>query len=64
MYFSYHKKIIDKIKNDELKFFEFVDEYNSISPCLVLYFNDGTKYPIREHRFDEYVKLLEIYIVK
>ena len=59
-YFSYHNKVQSKIKNGELKTFEFVDEYHGISPCLVLYFNDGKSYPIRDHMFDEYIKLLGI----
>ena len=59
-YFSYHKKIQSRIKKGELVRFEFVDDYNGISPCLLLYFCDGTKYPIRDHMFDEYVKILGI----
>lgn len=47
-----------KIKADELVKFEFVDEYHGISPCLKLYFKDGKIYPIREHKFDEYLKLI------
>ena len=57
-YFNYHSKVMNKIKKGELKYFEFVDEYNNISPCLVLFFKDGSKYPIREHKFDDYIKLL------
>lgn len=57
-YFSYHNKIQAKIKADELVKFEFVDEYHGISPCLKLYFKDGKIYPIREHKFDEYLKLI------
>ncbi|MBO5884264.1 MAG: hypothetical protein J6Q51_00540 [Clostridia bacterium] len=59
-YFSYHNKIQSKIKKGELASFCFVDEYHGISPALVLYFKDGTTYPIREHKFDEYFKLLQI----
>lgn len=57
-YFNYHSKVMNKIKKGELKSFEFVDEYNNISPCLVLSFKDGSKFPIREHMFDDYIKLL------
>lgn len=60
-YFSYHNKIQKKIKQGELVYFEFLDEYHNISPVLVLHFFDGTKYPVRDHMFDEYVKLLEIF---
>ena len=57
-YFNYHAKIKNKIKNGELEKFEITDEYNGIKPALVLYFDDGKVFPIREHRFDEYLKLL------
>ena len=57
-YFNYHAKIKNKIKNGELERFEFVDEYNTIKPALLLYFKDGKIFPIREHMFDEYFKLL------
>lgn len=57
-YFNYHAKIKNKIKNGELQRFEFVDEYNNIKPALVLHFCDGKVFPIREHMFDEYLKLL------
>ena len=60
-YFSYHNKIMSKIKNGELEKFEIVDEYHGISPCLKLYFKDGKVYPVRDHMFDEYFKLLEIF---
>ena len=63
-YFSYHKKIQSKIKKGELKFFEFVESYNGISPCLLLYFNDGKVYPIRHHMFEEYYKMFEINQIK
>ena len=52
---------MSKIKKGELSYFEFVDSYKDISPCLLLYFADGSKFPIREHMFDEYVKLLGIF---
>ena len=57
-YFNYHAKIQKKIKDGLLKKFEIVDEYNNISPAMLLYFFDGTVMPIREHMFDEYLKLM------
>ena len=60
-YFSYHKKVQNKIKNNELSSFEIVDEYHNISPCLILYFSDGTSYPIRDYMFDEYLKLIGVF---
>ena len=59
-YFSYHNKVMSKIKNGELIRFEFVEEYHGISPCLVLYFSDGKVFPIRDYMFDDYIKLLKI----
>ena len=58
-YFNYHAKVQRKIKNGELIKFEIVDEHNGIKPAMLLYFSDGTVMPIREHMFDEYLKLLK-----
>ena len=38
---------------------EFVQEYNNISPALLIYFKDGSVMPIREHKFLEYVALID-----
>ena len=58
--YPYHNKIKQRIKNNELVRYEYVKEYNNISPCLLLHF-DTEPYtrPIREHRFKEYEKLLQ-----
>ena len=49
-------------KNNELIAYEYLEKYKSISPCLLLHFNSEPKTrPIREHRFEEYEKLLKIY---
>lgn len=57
--YPYHNKIKQRIENGELKGYEFVDSYNKISPCLLLYFNtEPFVKPIREHRFEEYKLLL------
>ena len=61
MYYSYHKTIQKKIKNHELINYEFVPVYNKIPNALVLYFEDGKVYPIREHRFIEYATLINKY---
>lgn len=58
-YFNYHAKIQKKIKNGELIKFEIVDEYNGIKPAMLLYFTDGSIMPIRDHMFDEYLKLFQ-----
>ena len=57
-YFNYHAKVKNLIKQGQLVSYEFVDEYNKISPALLLRFKDGSVYPIREHRFEEYLLLL------
>lgn len=61
MYHNYHGTIKQRIANGELNSFEFVDEYNKIKPCLLLYFKTFPYVkPIREHRFTEYKELLNI----
>ena len=61
MYHNYHGTIKQRINNNELISFEFVDEYNKIKPCLLLYFKTFPYVkPIREHRFTEYKELLNI----
>ena len=58
--YPYHNKIKQRIRNQELVRYEYVDRYKNISPCLLLYFTTEPKIrPIREHRFLEYEKLLE-----
>ena len=60
--YPYHNKIKQRIKNNELIKYEFVDSYKKISPCLLLYFDSEPKIrPIREYRFSEYDDLLRIY---
>lgn len=57
-YFNYHAKAKKLISEGHLTRFEFVDNWNGICPALVLYFDNNKPMPIREHKFDEYVKLL------
>ena len=58
--YPYHNKIKQRIRNQELVRYEYVDRYKDISPCLLLYFTTDPKIrPIREHRFLEYEKILE-----
>ncbi len=57
--YPYHNKIKQRIKNNELERYEYVDQYKSISPCLLLHFSTDPKIrPIREHRFKEYEAIL------
>jgi hypothetical protein len=58
--YPYHNKIRQRIKNGELVNYEFVEEYNKIRPCLLLYFKtEPFVKPIREHRFLEYEPVLK-----
>ena len=58
-YFNYHAKAKKLISEGHLVKFEIVPKWNSISPALVLYFDNNKPMPIREYRFDEYLKLLQ-----
>ena len=58
--YPYHNKIKQRIKNNELIGYEYVDKYKAINPCLLLYFStEPTVRPIREHRFAEYEIVLD-----
>ena len=57
--YPYHNKIKQRINNRELLSYEYLDNYKGIKPCLLLHFSTEPKTrPVREHRFDEYDKLL------
>lgn len=43
---------------------ELVEKYNDIGPALILYFDNHIPMPIRPHKFDEYLELLERNSVK
>ena len=59
--YPYHNKIKQRIKNNELIRYEFVEKYKNIKPCLLLYFETKPKIrPIREHRFQEYLEILNL----
>lgn len=64
MYYNYHGIIKKKIKENKLVNIEFKDKYKNIKNVMLLYFNDGTVYPIREYRFLEYSILLNKYFNK
>ena len=58
--YPYHNKIKQRIKNNELIGYEYVDRYKSINPCLLLYFStEPIIRPIRKHRFEEYELILK-----
>lgn len=57
--YPYHNKIKQRIKNGELVRYEYIEHYKDIAPCLLLhFFTEPYTRPIREHRFEEYEKLL------
>lgn len=58
-YFNYHAKAKKLISDGHLIKFEIVPKWNSISPALVLYFDNNKPMPIREYRFDEYLSILQ-----
>ncbi len=63
--YPYHNRIKQRIKNNELIKYEYVEKYKNISPCLLLFFSTEPKIrPIREHRFDEYEKFFKELDVK
>lgn len=58
-HFNYHAKAKKLIADGHLVKFEIVPKWNSISPALVLYFDNNKPMPIRYYRFDEYLELLQ-----
>lgn len=58
MYFNYHSKVKKVLNTHTLIKIEIVDDYNGIKPAMVLYFSNHPPMPIREHKWDEYIKYL------
>lgn len=58
MYFNYHSKVRQVLKEDILTKIEIVDEYNGIKPAMLLHFKNNKPMPIREHKWDEYIRLI------
>lgn len=59
-YYNYHATIKRLIKEGKLISYHYENNYNGISPALILIFNDSRHpvMPVREHRFNEYEKIL------
>ena len=59
-YFNYHATAKKLIKQGKLTGYYFTERYRTISPALVLIFDDAKHpvMPIREYHFDEYLSLL------
>jgi hypothetical protein len=62
-YFNYHATAKKLIVEGKLKTFYFTKKHHSISPALILCFNDSRHpvMPIRKERFLEYLHLIKIY---
>lgn len=58
MYFNYHSKVKQVINDDVITKIEIVDNWNGISPAMVIHFKNHSPMPIREHKWDEYIALL------
>jgi hypothetical protein len=57
-YFNYHAKAQRLIKEGHLLRFEIVPRRGNIAPALVLYFDNNKPIPIRDHKFAEYIELI------
>ena len=58
MYFNYHATAKRLIAEGRLTGYRFLDEYNGISPCLLLLFDNHRPMPIRQYRWEEYLPLI------
>lgn len=54
-YYNYHAKAKQLIADGHLVNMEIVDQWNTIAPALVLYFDNHRPMPIRQYRWDEYL---------
>lgn len=61
MYYNYHARAKALISEGHLVKMEIVERWNAISPALVLYFDNHRPMPIREYRWDEYLKFKEVH---
>lgn len=58
MYYNYHGVVKKKIKNGLLEHLELVEKDNKARMMLIIYFKDGTKYPIKEEFIREYLEII------
>ncbi len=60
-YFNYHATAKRLIKEGKLKKYYFTQKHNSVRPALVLVFDDIKHpiMPIKQKKWDEYLKLLQ-----
>lgn len=59
-YFNYHATAKKLISEGKLIDYFFTERYRSVSPALVLLFNDlkHPVMPIREHHWEEYMRII------
>ena len=62
MYYNYHARIKNLIKEKHLIKVEIVNKWNAISPAMVLYFDNHKPMPVRQYRWEEYRELVNGYI--
>lgn len=60
MYYNYHARAKALISEGHLIRMEIVERWGAISPALVLYFDNHRPMPIREYRWDEYLRFKEV----
>ena len=59
MYFNYHAKIKQLIKQKHLINILYFKNYNNITPAIVFVFNNHKPMPIRSYRWQEYCDFLK-----
>ena len=55
MYYNYHARVKKLILEGRLIGYEFLDEYNGISPALLLHFSGHRSMPIRDYMWENYL---------
>ena len=59
MYFNYHAKAKKLIDEGKLTCYKFVEKWNNISPALVLFFKNNKPMPIRQDKWEIYLKIIK-----
>ena len=60
-YYNYHAIASNLIKTGHCTHANLTEKYNSLSPALVLYFDNHKPMPVRENKFSLYFSLLCYY---
>ncbi len=64
MYFNYHAKIKQLIKDKKCLEVRLLPKYNLIRPAMVFYFSTHRPMPVREYRWLEYLQIIQLYNLK